>query len=170
MAWDSTKAAEDLIASAEWNAMVTDQKARAAGTHAHGEITSDGVITTNVTVATGDRILISDSSDSSKIKGGTAFGTTTTTYLNNAGAFTTPPDTNTTYSEISEADLLAGTATTEGSITGRRAGYLKSLGVGFVNHGATAGTARPANFGLVIWIGSVEPTNATNDDIWVDTT
>ena len=41
---------------------------------------------------------------------------------------------------------------------------------GTINHGATAGTARPSGFDSVEWIGSVEPTNATNDDTWIDTT
>lgn len=38
-----------------------------------------------------------------------------------------------------------------------------------VIHGSTAGTSRPSGFASVMWIGSVEPTNAENDDIWVDT-
>lgn len=38
-----------------------------------------------------------------------------------------------------------------------------------VEHGATAGTARPTGFDIVIWNGSVEPTNASNGDLWVDT-
>ena len=41
--------------------------------------------------------------------------------------------------------------------------------MGTVVHGATAGTARPAGYSIVHWIGSVEPTNATNDDLWSDT-
>lgn len=32
-----------------------------------------------------------------------------------------------------------------------------------------AGTARPSDVDLVIWRGSVEPSNATNDDIWIET-
>lgn len=38
-----------------------------------------------------------------------------------------------------------------------------------VNHGATAGTSRPAGATYVKWVGSVEPTNASNDDEWWDT-
>lgn len=41
-------------------------------------------------------------------------------------------------------------------------------GVVFVNHGATAGTARPANAVMVIWSGTVQPTNAVSPDIWID--
>jgi len=42
-------------------------------------------------------------------------------------------------------------------------------GKGFVNHGATAGTARPTGFASVEWYGSVQPTNAVAGDTWVDT-
>jgi hypothetical protein len=41
--------------------------------------------------------------------------------------------------------------------------------MGVVVHGATAGTTRPAGYVSVTWIGSVEPTNAVNNDIWVNT-
>lgn len=40
---------------------------------------------------------------------------------------------------------------------------------GFVNHGSTASTARPATYGSVEWYGSVQPTNATSTDTWFDT-
>lgn len=33
-------------------------------------------------------------------------------------------------------------------------------GITRVNHGAVAGTARPATSGVVLWVGSVTPTNA----------
>jgi hypothetical protein len=39
-----------------------------------------------------------------------------------------------------------------------------------VNHGATASTARPAGALVVYWVGSVQPTNALNSDLWYDTT
>jgi len=94
----------------------------ATDTHVHGQITNAGAVTTNVTVGSGDRLLISDSSNSSIVKGGTAFGTSTSTYLRNDGTFATPPDT--TYSEISEAEILAGTASTSRVITGRRARFM----------------------------------------------
>lgn len=42
-------------------------------------------------------------------------------------------------------------------------------GLIYIDHGATAGTSRPDVSGYVMWIGSVEPTNATNGDVWIDT-
>lgn len=37
-----------------------------------------------------------------------------------------------------------------------------------VEHGAVAGTARPAGAAVVLWVGSVEPTNAVAGDQWDD--
>lgn len=42
-------------------------------------------------------------------------------------------------------------------------------GKGYVNHGATAGTARPTGFASIEWHGSVTPSNAIDGDTWVDT-
>ena len=39
-------------------------------------------------------------------------------------------------------------------------------GIVVVNHGATASTARPTLAQVVYWTGSVEPTNASNGDLW----
>lgn len=40
----------------------------------------------------------------------------------------------------------------------------------YVFHGATGSTARPANAGVVIWVGTATPANAnTSTDFWVDT-
>lgn len=59
--------------------------------HTHGNISYTGAVTTTVTVASSDRILITDNSDNSKIKGGPAFNTASTTYfLNAAGNWTVP--------------------------------------------------------------------------------
>jgi hypothetical protein len=39
-----------------------------------------------------------------------------------------------------------------------------------IAHGATAGYARPATgHKYILWVGSVEPTNAVNGDVWLDT-
>jgi hypothetical protein len=40
---------------------------------------------------------------------------------------------------------------------------------GVVVHGSTAGTARPSGFISVEWIGSVTPTNAIDNDTWINT-
>jgi len=46
----------------------------------------------------------------------------------------------------------------------------KALSTTFVEHGATAGTARPSGWGRVVWIGTVEPDNWISTDEWIDTT
>ncbi len=59
-------------------------------THVHGNITTDGKISsTAVTPANGDYILISDSSGSNKIERGIAIGTGTTKYLREDGTWQT---------------------------------------------------------------------------------
>lgn len=41
----------------------------------------------------------------------------------------------------------------------------------YVFHGAVGSTARPANAGVVIWVGTATPANAnTTTDFWFDTT
>jgi hypothetical protein len=63
----------------------------AASSHSHGSISNSGAITSDTTVASGDKIVITDSSNSSKLKrSGIAFGTATTTFLRNDGSWETP--------------------------------------------------------------------------------
>lgn len=65
----------------------------AAKTHTHGDISSTGIITTNpgVTIASGDALLIADSSVGGAIKKTSiTFGTSTTTYLRNDGTWAAP--------------------------------------------------------------------------------
>lgn len=46
---------------------------------------------------------------------------------------------------------------------------VKAGAQGYVNHGAIAGTARPAGYAAIEWIGSVQPTNMIDGDTWIDT-
>lgn len=45
---------------------------------------------------------------------------------------------------------------------------LSTNGKGYINHGATAGTARPSGFISIEWHGTIAPTNATTADTWID--
>ena len=56
-----------------------------------------------------------------------------------------------------------------GGVTQEQLDNIAAGAVGFVNHGAIAGTARPTGYGSIEWVGSVEPTNAVNGDIWINT-
>ena len=63
----------------------------AAYDHTHGNVSSGGAVSTNTSIESGDHLLITDSSDSNKIKGTSiTFGSSTTTYLRNDGTWGTP--------------------------------------------------------------------------------
>ena len=60
----------------------------------------------------------------------------------------------------------ATVGTTSGTLcAGDDARVVNSMRV--VNHGSAAGTARPAGAAAVYWIGTVEPTNALDNDLWI---
>lgn len=60
-------------------------------THTHGDITSGGTISTAaITPASGDYIVLTDTSASGLVSRGIALGTGTTTYLRNDGTWATP--------------------------------------------------------------------------------
>lgn len=64
---------------------------RASSTHTHGSITNAGAITSDTTVANGDKLVIADSSDSSKLKrSGISFGSSTSSFLANNGSWRVP--------------------------------------------------------------------------------
>ena len=79
---------------------------RAASDHVHGNITNGGDITaTAPTIASGDKLIINDESES-KITNGPAFGTSTSTYLRNDGSWNTPTDTKNTAGSTDASDKL----------------------------------------------------------------
>jgi len=77
-------------------------------------------------------------------------------------------------SSNSTTRLAAGTngqvLTSDGTDISWQDVSVSSNTMGTVVHGSTASTARPSGYTVVTWIGSVEPTNATNNDVWIDTT
>ena len=82
-------------------------------------------------------------------------------------AWTVSTATNTVTSTV-----FAGPAGADSEVTQEDVDLLvpRAAGLTYVEHGATAGTARPSGYGLVVWYGTVEPTNAIDNDFWVDTT
>lgn len=99
----------------------------AAKSHTHGDIDSSGAITTNpgTTIASGDALIIADSSLGNTIKkSATTFGTSTTTYLRNDGTWGTPTGTDTKVSLTSTTTsalyplALGPTSITSGSAYG----------------------------------------------------
>lgn len=75
--------------------------------HVHGNITNGGCITTAITAANGDYLIIGDSSASGKLgKGPTFVSTTANKFLKDTGAFTA----------IAAADLPAATTSAKGAV------------------------------------------------------
>ena len=73
----------------------SDWNSKASGTHAHGNITNGGDITSNVAIASGDRLVINDESASKIDSSSITFGTSETQYLTNKGTWKTPPNDDT---------------------------------------------------------------------------
>jgi len=98
--------------------------------HEHGSLTSDGRIgsSANLVVITGTSGALT-----AKAAG------TTSQYLRGDGNWATPP--NTTYAEISTAEIDAGTASTLRSISGRRMGYALDKKADLTHGHAAASTA-----------------------------
>ena len=73
------------------SAAYTDISDYATSGHTHGSITNAGAIANNTTIANGDHLVITDNTDSNKIKRASiTFGNSTATYLRNDGKWGTP--------------------------------------------------------------------------------
>jgi hypothetical protein len=86
----------------------------------------------------------------------------------NAGSALTIKAGATTLLNVVELDFT-GASISDGGGGIADIAILYSGSAGVVIHSATAGTARPTGYATIIWIGSVEPTNAENNDIWITT-
>lgn len=71
--------------------------------------------------------------------------------------------------DLDVAGTVDATALTQGGSAVALGSTLSASGMGVVEHGAVASTARPTGWHRVNWIGTVEPTNAVNGDVWDDT-
>ena len=85
---------------------VIDNASFAASGHVHGNILNNGTITTNTAAATGQHLVVTSTGNLIQ-QSAIELGTTTTTFLNNAGGWTTPTGTYT---------LPAATSTVRGGI------------------------------------------------------
>ena len=86
----------------------------AASSHTHGNITNAGDITTTATIASGDRLIINDQSESKITNSSITFGSNTNQYLANNGTWQTVPEGAT----IPEAHSLVYTpASTDFNVT-----------------------------------------------------
>ena len=87
----------------------------AVGNHSHGNITNGGDITTTATIASGDRLVINDESESKINNSSITFGTSTTTFLTNKGTWATPV--GTTYTFDGTYDASSNKAATVSTVT-----------------------------------------------------
>lgn len=74
----------------------------------------------------------------------------------------------TTYKKYSATDKTKLAGIEAAADVTDAANVSTSGGLIYINHGATSGTTRPSVSGAVYWIGTVEPTNAVDGDVWLD--
>ena len=72
--------------------------------------------------------------------------------------------------DVTNAGVMTTTMYDEHVVNNNKVTYVKTNVKGHIEHGGTAGTGRPSGFTSVEWVGTVEPTNASNGDTWIDTT
>lgn len=107
----------------------------AASSHAHGNITSGGDITTTATIASGDRIVINDESASKLTNSSITFGTSTTKYLSNSGTWVDIPAIPDVSGKVNITETNDGTTTEivrDSNINALRLKASDSYGEGFV--------------------------------------
>jgi hypothetical protein len=142
--------------------------------HAHGDISYTGTISSAaVTAGNGDLILISDASDSNKIKRSITVGTSTTSFLRNDGTWQTPSystlaslGVTATAAELNKLAGIATTATELGYVAGVTSSIQTQLGGkaatshahgNITSAGTITGDTSPASgFKLVMTNGSSE--------------
>lgn len=130
-----------------------------------GDITVDGIALVGGVDVTYSLAQKADLASTQTLSNKTISGASNT--LTNISADSTVDGTTNKVYTATEKTKLAGIAT--GADVTAAANVSTAGGLITVNHGATAGTTRPSVSGPVMWIGSVEPTNASNGDVWVDT-
>ena len=90
----------------------------AASSHTHGSISNTGAITSDTAAASGDKLVIADDSDSSKLKrSGIALGTDTTTFLRNDGTWAAPSGGGGGVTYTTQAVSIATSAWSGGTAT-----------------------------------------------------
>lgn len=123
------------------------------GTNISSGTVADARLSTNVALLAGTQTLSGAKTFSSLITasaGVTVTGTVTATLFSGSGASLTA---------LSASNLSTGT------VPQARV----SPNITRVDHGATAGTARPTTSTYVEWVGSVLPTNMAQGDTWINT-
>ena len=160
------------VTSIPWSLIASKPSSYTPSSHTHGNITNGGDITTTATIASGDRLVINDESESKINNSSITFGTSTTTFLSNKGTWETPSAagsaTNATYATY---DASEASNTTKVAIADK---YIpKSIGTaaGDIIYWSASGTptrlAKGSN-GQVLKLANGVPTWGTdnNDNTW----
>ena len=93
------------------------QVGAAAASHAHGNITNAGDITTSSTIASGDRLVINDQSASKVTNSSIVFGNSSTQYLANDGTWQNVPSGGSSYVEGNGIDITNDVISVESNLT-----------------------------------------------------
>ena len=89
---------------------------KADSSHSHGNITNAGAISSDTSVASGDKLILSDASSSGKlIRSNISFGSSTTTYLRNDGTWSTPSSSSSKPKMVLLWDNSSATSYTSGT-------------------------------------------------------
>lgn len=141
------------IGSAE-EYVIKDAEARSnLDTHVHGNISRDGKVSQTATIASGDKLLIADSSNNDTVIGSAiTFGTSTTTFLSNKGTWATPAITG--FDSAKTIDLT-------GDVTGSASGGNGSNGWSIAT---TIGTGKVTNAMLA---GSITNSKLVNSKVTI---
>ena len=120
---------------------ITGWNGKAAGDHVHGNITNGGDITaTAPTIASGDQIIINDSSASKITNGPTFDGSTTTKYLSQKGTWESLPQ-GTAYSAGTGLSLSDTTFNHSNSVTAQTTQAVYPIKIDAQGHISAYGTA-----------------------------
>lgn len=137
--------ASDNDNDTEWKTLDNEDVGAAPTSHTHTEsdITDFGDYATEAELTAG-LATKANSSHTHPTTDLTATGGTSTSFLTKDNTWATP--TNTTYSEITEAEINAGTASTLRTITGRRIGYILAKAYDRANHTGTQPASTISDF------------------------
>lgn len=136
----------------------------AIGNHSHGNLTTDGKITTTATIASGDKLVIvdSDTTAASKITGSSiTFGTSETTFLSNKGTWLTPA--GTTYTFDGTYNASTNKAATVSTVT-NAINALDGDTIGTPGTGKTVTAISQTNGNISVTFGNISITKSQISD------
>lgn len=162
----TTKGKPKAVTSIAYNLLPTGTGSNqvAIGNHSHGNLTTDGKITTTADIASGDKLVIvdSDTTAASKITGSSiTFGTSETTFLTNKGTWKAP--TGTTYTFDGTYDASTNKAATVSTVT-NAINALDGGTIGTPGAGKTVTAISQSNGNISVTFGNISITKSQISD------